>query len=93
MTRVALINLGLMFAPFIIYSAYVMLQKQPATREEFWQHIPLRKMLIAGFGLMLVFYITHLSLTPAQKGKYHPPVVKDGKIIPGYVEPEKEHAN
>ncbi len=90
MTRVVLINLGLIFAPFIIYAAYIILDKQPATSEEFWALIPLKKILMIGVGLMLIFYITQLSLTPAQKGKYHPPEVRDGKIIPGYIEPEKE---
>ena len=88
MTRIILINLLLILAPFIFYAAYILIEKKPETRQEFWQFIPLKQLLIIGFALMGVFYITQITFfTSVKDGIYHPATVKDGKVIPGYIEP------
>ena len=88
MTRIILINLLLILAPFLFYAAYILIEKKPETRQEFWQFIPLKKLLIIGFALMGVFYITQITFfTSVKDGIYHPATVKDGKVIPGYIEP------
>jgi len=88
MTRIILINLLLILAPFLFYAAYILIEKKPETRQEFWQFIPLKKLLIIGLVLMGVFYITQITFfTSVKDGIYHPATVKDGKVIPGYIEP------
>ncbi len=87
MTRVILINLLAILAPFLLYSLYVWIEKKPTSRAEFWKLIPIKTLLILGFALMGIFYITQIKFTGNKKGIYHPAVVKDGKVIPGYIEP------
>ena len=91
MIRLIAINLLLILAPFILYAAYVWLEKKPATSKEFWQHIPLLPLFLAGTALMFAFMVTQISTAPAVKdGIYHPPIVKDGVVIPGHVTPYPE---
>lgn len=88
MTRVIAINLLLIFLPLIIYGAYIFVDKKPEDKAEFWKHIPLKPLFSIGFILMLIFYITQITFNSGVKdGIYHPPTVKDGKVIPGYIEP------
>ncbi len=88
MTRIILINLLLILAPFLFYAAYILIEKKPETRQEFWPLIPLKKLLIIGLSLMGIFYITQITFfTSVKDGIYHPATVKDGKVIPGYIEP------
>lgn len=94
MTRVIFINLLLIIAPFLLYGLYVLFEKNPKTAAEFWPLIPLKKLLAIGFALMIVFYITQIKFKGDQEGIYHPPVVRDGKVIPGYIEPrDKKNEN
>ncbi len=91
MLRLIAVNMLLILAPFILYAAYVWLEKKPQTSKEFWSHIPLLPLFIGGVTLMTVFMLTQISLRPAVKdGIYHPPVVKDGVVIPGHVTPYAE---
>ncbi len=94
MTRIILINLLLILAPFLFYAAYILIEKKPETRQDFWQFIPLKKLLIIGFVLMGIFYLTQITFgTSVKDGIYHPATVKDGKIVPGYIEPaEKQNS-
>lgn len=87
MTRVILINLLAIIAPFLFYALYILIEKKPETKDEFWRLIPLRKLLVAGFCLMVIFYITQIRFTGQKDGIYHPATVRDGKVIPGYIEP------
>ena len=88
MTRIILINLLLILAPFLFYAAYILIEKKPKTRQEFWQSIPLKKLLIIGFAMMGIFYVTQITFgTSVKDGIYHPATVKDGKVVPGYIEP------
>lgn len=95
MIRLVLINLLLIITPFLVYGAYVLLQKKPETSQEFWKLIPLKKLLVIGFLFMGIFYITQINFGGnIRDGIHHPPTVKDGKIIPGYIEPiEKTDKN
>jgi len=90
MTRVILLNLLLIIAPFFLYAIYILLQKKPETQDEFWRLIPLGKLLLIGFGFMAVFYATQITFgSDVKDGIYHPATVKDGQVIPGYIEPRK----
>ncbi len=94
MTRVIALNLLLIFLPFLLYAAYVIIEKKPEDKEQFWGHIPLKPLFIIGFFLMAVFYISQINMVPETKdGIYHPATVKDGKVIPGYVEPINKTEN
>ena len=91
MTRVIAINLLLIFLPLIIYGAYIIIHKKPEDKEAFWQQIPLKTLFAIGFLFMFIFYVTQITFNSGVKdGIYHPPVVKDGKVIPGYIEPFKK---
>ncbi len=87
MTRVMLLNLLLILTPFLFYAIYILLDKKPETREDFWRLIPLGKLLVIGFALMGVFYATQITFgSDVKDGIYHPAIVKDGKVIPGFIE-------
>lgn len=91
MTRVIAINLLLIFLPLIIYGAYIIIHQKPEDKATFWKQVPLKVLFSIGFVLMLIFYVTQITFYSGVKdGIYHPPVVKDGKIIPGYIEPFKK---
>ena len=91
MTRVIAINLLLIFLPLIIYGAYIIIDKKPEDKTEFWSQMPLKLLFAIGFVFMLIFYITQITFDHKVKdGIYHPPTVKDGKVIPGYIEPFKK---
>ena len=87
MTRVILINIFAIMAPFLLYGLYVMLDKKPETKAEFWKLMPMKTLLVIGFALMALFYITQIKFTGQKDGIYHPATIKDGKVIPGYIEP------
>ncbi|GAA6212919.1 hypothetical protein NBRC116602_26600 [Hyphomicrobiales bacterium 4NK60-0047b] len=91
MTRVIAINLLLIFLPLIIYGAYIIIDKKPEDKVAFWKQIPLKLLFSIGFALMLIFYVTQITFnTGVKDGIYHPAIVKDGKVIPGYIEPFKK---
>ena len=91
MPRLIAVNLLLILAPFLLYSAYVWIEKKPETSKEFWSHIPLMPLFIIGAIFMTAFMLTQISLQPpARDGIYHPPTVKDGVIIPGHVTPHPQ---
>lgn len=85
MARVVAINILLILAPFILYAAYVLIEKKPDTREDFWKLIPAKKLFAVGLLLMSIFYITQINFNAGKDGVYHPAEVRDGKIIPGYI--------
>lgn len=88
MTRVIAINLLLIFLPLIIYGAYIIIDKKPEDKDAFWSQMPLKGLFAIGFLFMLIFYITQITFgNKVKDGIYHPPTVKDGKVIPGYIEP------
>ena len=88
MTRVIAINLLLIFLPLIIYGAYIIIDKKPEDKDAFWSQMPLKGLFAIGFVFMLIFYITQITFgNKVKDGIYHPPTVKDGKVIPGYIEP------
>lgn len=88
MARVIAINLLLIFLPLIIYSAFIILYKQPEHKDEFWSLIPLKKLFFMGFLAMGIFYFTQVNYNKTIKdGVYHPATIKDGKVIPGYISP------
>jgi|GEM_PF-2897241 len=91
MTRVIAINLLLIFLPLIIYGAYIIIDRNPEDKAAFWKQIPLKLLFSIGFALMIIFYITQITFNSGVKdGIYHPAIVKDGKVIPGYIEPFKK---
>lgn len=88
MARVIAINLLLIFLPLIIYSAFIILYKQPEDKAEFWALIPTKTLFTIGFLLMGIFYFTQINFHKTIKdGVYHPAKIQDGKVIPGYISP------
>lgn len=86
MARVIAINILLILAPFIFYAAYILIEKKPQTKEEFWALIPPKPLFALGLFLMSIFYITQITFQhPVKDGVYHPAVVRDGKVIPGHI--------
>ena len=85
MARVVAINILLILAPFILYAAYVLIEKKPESREDFWKLIPAKPLFAVGLLLMSIFYITQINFNSGKDGVYHPAEVRDGKIIPGYI--------
>ncbi len=85
MARVVAINILLILAPFIVYAAYILIEKKPDSREAFWKLMPAKPLFAVGLLLMSVFYITQIDFNSGKDGVYHPAEVRDGKIIPGYI--------
>jgi quinol-cytochrome oxidoreductase complex cytochrome b subunit len=91
MTRVVAINILLILAPFLFYSAYVLLEKKPKDKQEFWKLIPAKTLFAVGLCFMAIFYISQITFQhPVKDGVYHPAEVRDGKVIPGYISPPEE---
>lgn len=85
MIRVILIRALLFAVPFAIYGAYLLLAR---ARSIVPQHdTPWTYLFIAGLSLVAASFI-YVGLTEgeATKGRYVPPHVVNGKVIPGHVE-------
>jgi hypothetical protein len=91
MIRVILVNLLLSLTPLILYFTYVYLRRRNAPDSEILENAPIFWLLAAGVGLML-FGLVVLGQweTGEIEGRYVPPRIEDGRIIPGHFEPWEE---
>ena len=95
MIRVMIENILLFLLPTVIYLVYRYVQRarredQQSTagaqtvRQDF-DDAPLLWLFVAGAGLVLATLIAFGSTDGGKPGQtYHPPVVKDGVVIPGH---------
>lgn len=91
MIRIILENLLLILTPTLIYVAYVYLTTDPnKSRQQSLNEAPLLWLFLIGVALAVGVLFTFGSTSGGKPGQaYHPPVFRDGKIVPGKVEPER----
>ena len=89
MIRVVLLRALLFALPFAIYGAYLLLSR---ARSIVPQHdTPWTVLFVSGLTLVAASFV-YVGLTEGEstQGRYVPPHVVNGKIVPGHV--EKDHA-
>lgn len=87
MIRIVAINLILLLLPMIVYFTYVALRRQDEPNAEIVTNAPIFWLLAAGAGLMLIAIVVLGQWeTGTTSGKYVPPQVKDGVLVPGHFE-------
>ncbi len=87
MTRIVLIDIALFLLPFVVYGGWRWLIHGERGRREIMTDAPVFVLLLLGIvfaGAGLYFLASHESADT--KGRYYPPVLKDGKIQPGHFE-------
>ena len=58
-----------------------------------WEDVPVVWLALAGFGLAAVLLVATAFLGETDvRGRYVPPELKDGRIVPGHVEPQADPA-
>lgn len=94
MTRIVLENIAIFLIPTLVYAAYVVLtapQTQDSGERAFARLVneaPLLWLFTAGAILVFVSLIAFQSTDGGRPGMtYQGPVMKDGRIVPGYAEP------
>jgi hypothetical protein len=91
MIRVVLINLLLLLLPLVLYFTYVYLRRRSTPNSEIMANAPIFWLLAAGTGLMLVgLVVLGQWETGEVRGRYVPPHIEDGRIVPGHFEPLEE---
>lgn len=88
MIRIILENVILFLLPTIIYVAYRLLtRKENASSARVLDDAPLLWLFFAGAALALMTLVFFSKTDGGKPGQvYVPPVLKDGKIIPGHNE-------
>lgn len=87
MIRIVAINLILLLLPMIVYFTYVFLRRQDEPNGEILANAPIFWLLAAGAGLMLIAIVVLGQWeTGSTSGRYVPPQIKDGVVIPGHFE-------
>lgn len=92
MTRVIFINILLLFTPIMIYGLYVYLFVDRSDGRTVWKDAPVLWLIGAGVIMAIAMLVTVTSFNTASNkgGVYVPPVMRDGKIIPGHIEPKPQ---
>jgi len=92
MIRNVIERLALFALPFVLYGGYLLLLRlnpQPVTAQR--QH-PWTILIIVGLSLFaLSFVVWGITEGEPTTGTYVAPHMVNGKIVPGYVAPEKPH--
>jgi len=85
MIRVVIENLLLFLAPTVIYVAYIYLSRRgKVTPQNVLDEAPLIWLCAAGAALVVITLLTFGSTSGGKPGQtYEPPVLRDGKIVPG----------
>lgn len=87
MIRIILVNLLLLLLPMIVYFGYVYFKRRETPNAEILADAPIFWLLAGGAGLMLIALVVLGQWeTGDPGGRYVPPQVKDGVIIPGHIE-------
>jgi hypothetical protein len=83
MIRVVLEYVLPVLAPFAVYFGWMWLVERRAD----WREAPWFWLVAASIAL-LVATLAYVALSSGEKpnGVYHPPVLKDGKVVPGHIE-------
>ncbi len=87
MIRLIIENTLLFLLPTVIYVAYVLLKRriEGNSNVNVFDDAPLIWLVAAGAALVMITLITFGSISGGKPGQvYHPPVYRDGKIIPGH---------
>jgi hypothetical protein len=94
MIRIVLVNLLFLLLPTLIYFAYVYIQRRRSGEGEILENAPIFWLLAAGAGLMLAALVVLGQWETGElEGRYVPPKVEDGKVVPGHFEPlENKHS-
>ena len=87
MTRIVLLDIILFLLPFIIFAGWRWLIKGARGRHEIMSDAPLFGLLFLGIilGVTGLYFLGSHEKTGIE-GRYHPPILKDGKIQPGHFE-------
>ena len=92
MIRVVLLNLLLLLLPLVLYFSYVYVRRRSMPNSEIVANAPIFWLLAAGTGLMLVGLVVLGQWESGElKGRYVPPRIEDGRIVPGHFEPPEEN--
>ena len=87
MIRFVFVHFLLFALPFILYLGYVRMTRAQREPGNVWKGAPLFGLLLAGLALMAVGFISLSVFTGSDTGgTYHPAQLRDGKLIPGYIE-------
>ncbi len=72
--------------PFIFYEIYLRLQrlqdKEPVARRKPWTKIFIAGFLLVAISLLIEGFMSGETI----KGRYIPPHMEDGKVVPGHME-------
>lgn len=88
MLRAVLIELALFLTPFALYYLLVKRARRGEQITTPWLYLSLAGLLVAGSALVW-YALTHGS---DPTGQYTPAVLKDGKIVPGHIDPADKPA-
>jgi hypothetical protein len=87
MIRVVLINLLFLLLPTLLYFSYVYIRRRDRPGEQVLSNAPIFWLLSLGVAMMIASLVIFGKWEGgAPSGKYVPPRLKDGVIIPGHVE-------
>jgi hypothetical protein len=87
MIRIILVNLLLLILPMAIYFSYVYFRRREQPNGEILANAPIFWLLAGGAAMMLIALVVLGQWEVGDPGgRYVPPQVKDGKIIPGHIE-------
>ncbi len=87
MIRILLINLLFLLLPTVLYFAYVLLRRRSEPNAEILADAPIFWLLATGAASMLIALVVLGQWeTGSTEGRYVPPQVKDGVVVPGHTE-------
>lgn len=91
MTRILFEYVLPLLAPFVVYFgwAWIAAKRAAAAGKEApdWREGPWFWLAVVGIVLVIAGLIWTALVGGQAPGVYHPPVYKDGKVVPGYVTP------
>jgi DMSO/TMAO reductase YedYZ heme-binding membrane subunit len=84
MIRPILIEIGLFIAPFVIYTALLVVTRKGMLQPSAWSIRRVAALGIAGFVLMLGSFVIFAQFSGAPPGStYIPAHIENGKFVPG----------
>ena len=86
MARAALETLGLFFAPFALFAAYLVLRARFPLATEEWTRGRLSGLTLAGLAAAALGLLLLDAFAPRGHGRYIPAHLEDGVIVPGRFE-------
>ncbi len=96
MIRIVLLNLMLLILPTILYVGYIHLTSPGPSKSlsRILEEAPIVWLLLTGGVLAIVTLFIFATPPSGRPGEaYHPPVFRDGKIIPGNLVDKSEGAD